>query len=485
MVDFEMQGSVLRKYRGEGGAVVVPDGITEIYICAFCGREDVTSITFPSSLIKIGERAFKDCTGLTSLDFPNSLHEIGREAFAGCTGLSSVFIPASVTELDFYAFHDCHALKHIEAPAGVLNDWPFPRKAVESAVIHSGSSLSKNAFEDFTNLSSVEFADTVEYIEQGAFKGCTALKELRLPDSLKRICEGAFGGCAALAELSLGSSLYRVDKGAFSGCTALSSLSFPASTVRIEPSAFDGCESLGSCSFADTDRWCIASPYGFWAPYDDVKGEDVDLSDPEANVATLKSLTDSPLFKKRAEKRPEPAKPRFLTPARSRTEGGLFVQGRYFAPLLPDEKTEAALWEEANEFAVVRTEVTEHDHDEYGRYTDVETKYTPLTSYRGLTAPSNSQNADFIVVDGKLVGIILCRVFYGSCNAYDDWFITLPETPEDKGSHLILLWADGQVVGDNTTTYSDHSGRDFTDSSIKYSLTRSSKDGKEYHANWN
>ena len=462
MSDFEMQGSVLRKYHGEGGEVVIPDGVTEIHAYTFCGHKDITSITFPDSLKKIG-----------------------REAFARCTGLSSVFIPVSVTELDFYAFHDCHALKHIEAPAGVLNDWPFPRKAVESVVINSGSSLSKDAFADFTALCSVEFSDTVEYIETGAFKGCTALKEIHLPDSLKRICRGAFEGCVSLAEITLGSSLYQVDERAFSGCTALSSLHFPASTVRIAPSAFEGCESLQSCTFADTDRWCIPSSKNFWPPYNDVEGEDVSLLDGAANVEVLKSLTNAPLFKKRAERSPEPAKPRFLTPVSSRTEDGLFVQGQYFALLSPDEKTEASLWEQAASFSVARTEVTEHDHDEYGRYTDVETKYTPLTSYRGLTAPRNGQNADFIVVDGKLVGIILCRVFFGTRDAYDEWFIHLPKSPEDMGGHLILLWADGKVIGDNTTTSSDHSGRDYTDSSTTYSLVSSPKSDTERHAHRN
>ena len=483
MSDFEMQGSVLRKYHGEGGAVVIPDGATEIYVCAFCGREDITSITFPASLVKIGERAFAGCKGLTSLSFPNSLRKIGREAFARCTGLTSVCIPASVTELGFYAFHDCSSLKHIEAPANVLNDWPFP-KSVESAIVKGGYSLSKEAFKDFASLSSVEITGSVEYIEEGAFKSCAALKEIRLPDSLKRIGNEAFGNCVGLTDVTFGSSLYHVGKGAFSGCKALVSLRFPASTVKISQNAFQGCESLTCCAFDDTDRWCIVSPKGFWSPYDDVEGEDTCLSNPQTNVATLMSLTDTLLFKKRASKRPEPAKPRFFAPSSVSTEDGLFVQGRYFALLSPDEQTEAALWEQAACHSVARTEVTEHDHDEYGRYTDVETKYSSLINYRGLSAPYNGQNADFIVVDGRLVGVIFCRVFSGTLDAYDDWFIRLPRSHEDQGKHLIILWADGEVIGDNTTTYSDHSGRDFTDSSIKYALISSPKDKTERHAHW-
>lgn len=58
MTNFEMRGSLLYKYHGAGGSVVIPDGVTEIYVCTFCGCDDITSIAFPSTLVKIRERAF-------------------------------------------------------------------------------------------------------------------------------------------------------------------------------------------------------------------------------------------------------------------------------------------------------------------------------------------------------------------------------------------------------------------------------------------
>ena len=483
MADFEIKDSVLKKYHGKGGDVIIPDSITEIYVWAFIGRKDITSITFPDSLVKIGERAFFGCTGLTELNLPNSLEEIGREAFAKCTGLTSICIPPSVNQLGFYAFHDCPALKHIVAPANVLNDWPFPR-TVESAELISGHSLSQGAFADFKALRSVTLPATLERIGKEAFLHCTALRELVLPDSVTNICNGAFKGCTALETVAMGASLCRIEEEAFKDCSALTSIHIPATTVRIETNAFAGCQELTSCSFGDLDRWCRVSPLKLWHPYDAVEGIALDLADPQANAAIVRDLSETVLFKKRAVPRPEPAKPRFLTQVAERAEDGIFAQGRFFAYITPDEDTTAALWEQAAQLSVARTEVTEHDHDEYGRYTDVETTYHPLINYRGLAAPYSGCNADIVVEDGKIIGLLFCRVFYGNRDAYDDCFIFLPNTPEEENRSLILLWADGQVVGDNLTSYHDHSGRDFTDSDITYKLVKSAGDKTERHASW-
>lgn len=483
MTDFEMRGNMLYKYHGKGGDVVIPDGVTEIYICAFSGRSDITSITFPPSLVKIGERAFQYCKGLTALDFPPSLKEIGRQSFDSCTGLTEVVVPPSVIVLDFYAFHDCSALTHISAPANVLSQWPFP-KTIESAELNGGTSLSKDAFKDFLSLRSVTIANTVRYIGEGAFSQCARLEKITIPDSVTDIAERAFAGCIALSEVALGASLYHIKEKAFSDCTALTSIRIPASATMIEQNAFVGCTALTSCTFEDTDRWCHIPPNKYWAPYENVVEPDVDLTNPQANALVVTDLASTILFKKRAVPRTEPEKARILTPVAKSTENGLFVQGRYFAPLMVDEATLASIHEQASQLSLAHTEVTSHDHDEYGRYTDVETKYYPLSSLYALTAPLSGENGDLIVEDGKLTGIVFCRFFRGWRDPYEEYFIDLPRGPKDEGSHIIILWADGSVEGDNEGRYSDHSGRDYTDSTTEYKLTRASNTDKAHHAHW-
>ncbi|MBO5788371.1 MAG: hypothetical protein J6R42_00335, partial [Clostridia bacterium] len=245
---------------------------------------------------------------------------------------------------------------------------------------------------------------------------------------------------------------------------------------------------LTSSTFANTDRWCLTSPDKLWAPYDKVEGTDIDLTDPRANAVIITDLTDTILFKKRATPRMDPpAKPRFLTPVSTCTENGLFVQGQYFAIFTPDADFEASLREQAAQYSLMRTETTSHDHDEYGRYTDVETKYFPLTTCRGLTAPYSTYygyNVDFIVQDGKFVGVVFCRFFRGKSDAYGEEIISLPNSPEDRGEHLIILYADERIVGETMTNYADHSGRDFTDTSITFKLSATTDGKTVQNAHW-
>jgi hypothetical protein len=69
---------------------------------AFQGKTNLTSVTFPTSLVEIQASAFQGCTALTSISLPASLTTIGMEVFRNCTALTTVTIPASVTSITFY-----------------------------------------------------------------------------------------------------------------------------------------------------------------------------------------------------------------------------------------------------------------------------------------------------------------------------------------------------------------------------------------------
>ena len=93
----------------------VPDllyKITKIPDQAFYGS-DIKSITIPSNIKEIGERAFESCTSLKSISIPNSVREIGWRAFCDCYNLTHINIPDSVTEIGDCAFFDCTSLKSI------------------------------------------------------------------------------------------------------------------------------------------------------------------------------------------------------------------------------------------------------------------------------------------------------------------------------------------------------------------------------------
>ena len=84
MQDFVIENGVLEKYKGPGGDVTIPEGVTEI-----------------------GSSAFKDCANLTSVTIPEGVTKIRAYAFKGCANLTSVTIPGSVKEIDKYVFQGC------------------------------------------------------------------------------------------------------------------------------------------------------------------------------------------------------------------------------------------------------------------------------------------------------------------------------------------------------------------------------------------
>ena len=113
--DFIIENGVLTKYIGPGGDVVIPEGVTEIGVAAFCSVEkingytaidpvcDITAISFPVGLKKIGKQAFFRHKHINRLEFPETLKTIENGAFFGCS-LTNVEIPKSVTKIETDAF---------------------------------------------------------------------------------------------------------------------------------------------------------------------------------------------------------------------------------------------------------------------------------------------------------------------------------------------------------------------------------------------
>ncbi len=104
---FVIETGMLKKYTGNGGSVIIPNGVTSIGESAFDRCTSLTSVTIPDSvksidicafeecksLKSIGCGAFKDCESLTSITLPNSVASISDRVFSGCKNLKSVTIP--------------------------------------------------------------------------------------------------------------------------------------------------------------------------------------------------------------------------------------------------------------------------------------------------------------------------------------------------------------------------------------------------------
>ncbi|MDE7263095.1 MAG: leucine-rich repeat domain-containing protein [Anaeroplasmataceae bacterium] len=63
---------------------IIPEGVTNIRLLAFCGCSDLNSIVIPSTVDTLQPQAFLDCTSLEIIILPNSLKYINYKCFENC-----------------------------------------------------------------------------------------------------------------------------------------------------------------------------------------------------------------------------------------------------------------------------------------------------------------------------------------------------------------------------------------------------------------
>lgn len=179
------------------GHVVIPeritcDGVTRevtaIANNAFRSSTQLTGVSLPSTLKRIGKYAFKDCTGLKQLTVPDGVSLIDYAAFEGCHALTSLSLGHGLEEIGYYVFADCIGLNHLQLPE----------------TLHV---IGVGAFSHCTGLRRVNTGNGVTTIGADAFLGCRALSNVTLGLSTDSIAPGAFHGCSSLANLTVMSEL--------------------------------------------------------------------------------------------------------------------------------------------------------------------------------------------------------------------------------------------------------------------------------------
>ena len=154
-----------------------PDGM----VLRWCPAGRQTSVTIPDGVSSIYIGAFCECKNLVSVEIPNSVQEIGDQAFDGCISLTEIAFPENLSRVGVDVFYDC-------------------------------KKLSKVSFAKNTRL---------KEISEGMFYGCISLETFTVPDSITLIGSGAFVGCENLLTVAIGSKVKFVSNNAFQGCTSL------------------------------------------------------------------------------------------------------------------------------------------------------------------------------------------------------------------------------------------------------------------------
>ena len=255
--------------------------VTSIGCSAF--SSDLTSITIPNSVTRIGSEAFRGCKNLTSITLSKNVTSIGSKAFLGCDGLDSIkvesgntkydsrdncnaiietandtliagckntVIPKSVTRIGAFAFGNCRSLTSIVIPNSVtsIGDYAFWEcSGLTSITIpNSVTSIGNHAFEFCYSLSSITIPNSVTSIASYAFSYCRGLTSVTIPNSVTSIDVYAFFFCSSLTSVIIPKSVTSIGYCAFQYCTSLTTIAIPDGIMIIEPNTFSGCSSLTS-----------------------------------------------------------------------------------------------------------------------------------------------------------------------------------------------------------------------------------------------
>jgi hypothetical protein len=82
-------------------------------------RENLESVSLPSTLQTIGESAFSGCIKLSEINLPEGLVSIGDWAFYKCVKLNNVVLPDGLINIGRSAFSNCCSIEKLTVPDSV------------------------------------------------------------------------------------------------------------------------------------------------------------------------------------------------------------------------------------------------------------------------------------------------------------------------------------------------------------------------------
>lgn len=214
-------------------------------------RSSIKSLTLPSTLETIGDKAFMNCAKLASVTFNQGLKSIGANAFSG-TALTSVTLPDSLETIGESAFEGVDLTGTLTTGSSLqsIGKKAFYGAKIESVVLGDALlTVGESAFEGIKELTAVSGGAQLQEIGKKAFYG-TNIESFVFGDALVKIGESAFEATPLTGEVTFGSTFDYLGSKAFKD-TAITKVSLNSNLSSFGSNAFDGCANLTEALFGE------------------------------------------------------------------------------------------------------------------------------------------------------------------------------------------------------------------------------------------
>lgn len=224
-------------------AVSLPDTLTKVGAFAFYGCSALVTATLPAGVTEVGAYAFANCPSLLNQCFGSAVTSVGQSALEGCMALETLTLPfvgGSAEENTFLGYL-------FGAKSYTLTEGFVPASLIRVTLLEGCDRVPDNAFFECSHIREVVLPASVRTIGQRAFYRCAYLARVNLPDGVTLGTE-SFRSCLRLTSVDL-SRVKGLDQPdgaiqAFADCRSLKTVTLPAGVTALPSGFFSGCDAL-------------------------------------------------------------------------------------------------------------------------------------------------------------------------------------------------------------------------------------------------